>query len=88
MAERDRHIGQVDTDRGAFVHEAMRSLVKELGDAQAPRTPPRFSRKGRGNPRLANNPRSLCCVFRLVMKPMRLSDSCLLSSWSSKGSRR
>jgi hypothetical protein len=34
MAEKDRHIGQVDTERQLFIRQAMRALIEELGDAQ------------------------------------------------------
>jgi len=34
MAERDRHTEQVDTQRDTFIHQAMRDLIEELGDAQ------------------------------------------------------
>jgi hypothetical protein len=34
MAEKDRHIGQVDTERQTFIRQAMRDLIEELGDAQ------------------------------------------------------
>jgi hypothetical protein len=34
MAERDRHTGNVDTERHTFIRRAMRDLLEELGDAQ------------------------------------------------------
>jgi hypothetical protein len=34
MAEKDRHTGQLDTERQAFIRQAMRDLIEELGDAQ------------------------------------------------------
>ena len=34
MAEKDRHTGQVDTERETFVRQAMRDLIEELGEAQ------------------------------------------------------
>jgi hypothetical protein len=34
MAEKDRHTGQVDTERETFIRQAMRDLIEELGDAQ------------------------------------------------------
>jgi predicted PurR-regulated permease PerM len=34
MAEKDRHSGQVDTERETFIRQAMRDLIEELGDAQ------------------------------------------------------
>jgi predicted PurR-regulated permease PerM len=34
MAEKDRHLGQVDTERETFIRQAMRDLIEELGDAQ------------------------------------------------------
>lgn len=34
MAEKDRHTGQVDTERETFMRQAMRDLIEELGDAQ------------------------------------------------------
>jgi predicted PurR-regulated permease PerM len=34
MAEKDRHTGQVDTERHTFIRQAMRDLIEELGDAQ------------------------------------------------------
>src|SRR4029079_2129411 len=34
MAEKDRHSGQVHTERETFIRQAMRDLIEELGDAQ------------------------------------------------------
>jgi len=34
MAEKDRHTGQVDSERETFICQAMRDLIEELGDAQ------------------------------------------------------
>ncbi len=34
MAEKDRHTGQVNIEREAFIRQAMRDLIEELGDAQ------------------------------------------------------
>jgi hypothetical protein len=34
MAEKDRHIGQVDIERELFIRQSMRALIEELGDAQ------------------------------------------------------
>src|SRR4029079_16621326 len=34
MAEKDRHTGQLDTERETFIRQAMRDLIEELGDAQ------------------------------------------------------
>lgn len=34
MAEKDRHIGDVDAERELFIRQAMRDLIDELGEAQ------------------------------------------------------
>jgi len=34
MAQKDRHIGQIDAKRANFILQAMRNLIGELGDAQ------------------------------------------------------
>ncbi|HEX4795392.1 MAG TPA: AI-2E family transporter [Humisphaera sp.] len=35
MAAKDRHLGQLDTERQVFIHQAMRDLIEELGEAQS-----------------------------------------------------
>jgi predicted PurR-regulated permease PerM len=34
MAEKDRHTGELDSERELFIRQAMRDLIEELGDAQ------------------------------------------------------